>query len=290
MTAADFMALARERLSALYDVREGDNVIHLVIEETLHLSAHQQKFKMLKTLNPQEENKLMEILKRLEANEPVQYALGFADFYGMRLKVNRHVLIPRPETEELVDYAIKSLTPLSRSKTLSVLDIGTGSGCIAIALKKHLHGCEMMAVDASPEAISLAKENAGSLHCNVKFSVIDFLNESDWGEFNSFDAVISNPPYITKQEFSELMTRVKDFEPHIALIADNADPFVFYRMIATFAESHLTCNGHIFLEMNGDHSREIESIFKAKAYKTSVVRDLQGMERILTAIKIEGGY
>ncbi len=283
MTAVDFIALARKRLSALYEEREGDNVIHLVIEETLHISAQQRKFKMLKTLNPEEENKLMEILKRLETNEPVQYVLGFCDFYGMKLKVNRHVLIPRPETEELVGYAIKSLTPLSRSKTLSVLDIGTGSGCIAIALKKHLQDCEVMAIDASSEAISLAKENAESIHCNVKFSVVDFLNESYWDEFNSFDAIISNPPYVTKEEFSDLMTRVKDFEPHVALIADNADPFVFYRKIAAFGKKHLSDEGFLFVEMNGAHSDEIESIFKARCCKTSLIKDLQGVWRILEA-------
>jgi release factor glutamine methyltransferase len=222
-------------------------------------------------------------VKRLEANEPVQYVLGSADFYGMKLKVNRHVLIPRPETEELVDYAIKALLPLSKSKSLSILDIGTGSGCIAIALKKNLPGCKVTGIDVSRDAISIARENAENLHCHVNFSTVDFLDESRWQQFDTFDAIISNPPYVTKDEFSELMPRVRDFEPHLALIASHPDPFIFYRKIALFSKTHLNNDGIIFIEMNGTHAKTINSFFMEAAFKTSITKDLQGIERILAA-------
>ena len=138
MTVAGFIALAEESLTGVYDKRERENVINLVVEEVLHVSRHQMKFHMLNSCNSDIEHKLIEIVGRLAENEPVQYVLGFTNFYGLKLKVNKHVLIPRPETEELVDYAIKELMPLAKNKALSILDIGTGSGCIAITLKKHL--------------------------------------------------------------------------------------------------------------------------------------------------------
>ena len=165
-----------------------------------------------------------------------------------------------------------------------MIDIGTGSGCIAITLKKNLPDAEVLAIDKSEEAIEVAMQNDKRLNAGVDFLVSDFLNERSWESLGLFDAIISNPPYITRWEFLSLTERVRDFEPQQALIAEGEDPFIFYSAIAEFGRMHLKPSGYIFAELNSAHAKEIASIFQRKGYrKAAVVKDLQGNERILEA-------
>jgi len=325
MTLGKFVVFAKEKLSGNYDQRERDNVIGLLMEEMLGLTRHQLRVKLRDELSESSRAHLVQAADLLSKNEPVQYVLGFADFYGMRLKVNHHVLIPRPETEELVDYAIKTLradfssalggemsatggqrgssvsskphpltpqanagtSPANRRgrnaeiKQLHILDIGTGSGCIAIALKKNLPDAIVTALDSSGEAIAVASENAMLQRCDVKFIMKDFLDEKNWKALGAFDVMVSNPPYVTNEEFSEMLPRVKNFEPRQALIASGNDPFIFYRKMAEFGKKHLAPGGCIFLELNSAHAKQIASMFQKDYRETILKTDLQGRERIL---------
>ncbi|HXH20182.1 MAG TPA: peptide chain release factor N(5)-glutamine methyltransferase [Chitinophagales bacterium] len=285
MTLGDFITFAKHKLKHNYERRERDNVIQLLIEETLFIPKHQIKIHYPETLKENVRACLVQAADLLAKDEPVQYVLGFADFYGMRLKVNRHVLIPRPETEELVNSVIEVLMPFTRRKTLSILDIGTGSGCIAIALKKHLADARITAIDTRDESILVASENAMLQKCDVNFRVVDFLAQKTWKLLGRFDVVVSNPPYVTKDEFTEMIPRVRDFEPRHALIAFSDDPFIFYRKIAEFGKNHLSAGGYIFLELNSTHAREIAALFKKDYRRTIVRKDLHGKERILEVQK-----
>jgi len=286
MTVREFIEFAKRNLSAVYDPRELDSVLRLVLAEVLHISSHQIQLKLEDELSRNASARLNEIVGRLATHEPVQYVLEFADFYGFRLKVNRYVLIPRPETEELVDYAVKKLLASAQKKRLSVLDVGTGSGCIAIVLKEKLPECRLTAIDVSHEAIAVAQENAKKFGCDIDFRVVDFLEESTWDAFGQVDAIVSNPPYVTPAEFSEMEPRVKNFEPSSALTASGDDPFIFYRKAARFGMEHLSQQGILFFELNSVHATRIESILVKSNYKSSVIKDLHGRERILVATKI----
>lgn len=281
MTIAAFEAFAKEQLKNVYDQREINSVIRLVMEEQISIPRHHLIFHSQDKLDKKTFDRLMNAVMRLARHEPVQYVLGFADFCGMRIKVNARVLIPRPETEELTDYAVRVLLPIAKTRTISVLDIGTGSGCIAIAMKKKIPMCKVTAIDSSEDAMAVARANAARLHCDVNFITMDFLDERNWKSLELFDAVVSNPPYVTKEEFSELMPRVKKFEPRAALMAEGDDPFIFYRKIAEFGKAHLKTGGQMFLELNSLHAFLLAAIFTADSFKASIINDMQGAARIL---------
>ena len=287
MSLAEFTDTARRKLIPVCDDdREVNNILNLLLEEVLHLKKSQVKAHEKNELKETDAQKLLSILQRLQKNEPVQYALGVADFFGMRFKVNQHVLIPRPETEELVDFIIKTMLPVSLQGNLRMMDIGTGSGCIAITLKKNLPEAEILAVDKSEAALDVAMQNDKALDAGVDFLLSDFLDERSWESLGVFDAIISNPPYITRFEFATLMQRVRDFEPQQALIAEGDEPFIFYSKIAEFGKKHLKPSGYIFVEVNSMHAKEIASIFQRNGYrKIMTVKDLQGNDRILEARK-----
>ena len=285
MTLEDLTAKARKTLEGVYDIRERENVIDLLIEEHFNIPKHRLRLNMQEDFNHESTKEFMHLLERLKKNEPVQYVLGFSDFYGMKMKVNKHVLIPRPETEELVGHVIKQLGHLSKKCTLSILDIGTGSGCIAIALKKYLPSCKVTGIDVSEEAIGVAIENATKENSRVDFFVKDFLSEKNWSSLEIFDVIISNPPYVTEAEFQTLTPRVKNFEPRKALIAEDRDSFIFYNKIAVFGKTHLRKGGRIFLELNSSYSKAIKAVFKVASYHTAILNDMQGNERILDVQK-----
>lgn len=240
--------------------------------------------------------KLEDILDQLKTGKPVQYILGTTEFYGLPFKVNPAVLIPRPETEELVEWALASVgsgqlavgskkfaVGGSQLAALHILDIGTGSGCIAISLKKNLPGANVSAIDISPEALATAKENAELNEVNVNFIEADILNNSEIETPNS-EIIISNPPYVTLHDKTQMHSNVTDFEPHTALFVPENDPLIFYKAIAEFAVKNLAPGGLLFFEINESYGAETVELLKDKGFVNIELRkDMSGRDRMIRA-------
>jgi len=207
--------------------------------------------------------------------------------------VNEHVLIPRPETEELVEWVVteiwnKKLEIRNKkvsNSTFTILDIGTGSGCIAIALKRELQKAELYAIDISNDALLVAKQNAADQKAEINFLQLDFLNERQWSLLPSFDFIISNPPYIPENEKDKLAKNVVDHEPDVALFVTDNDPFIFYKKFASFADNHLKEKGKIFVEVHEDYSKGVQKIFEEKNFKIEIKKDIYGKDRMVKAYK-----
>lgn len=260
-----------------YDEREANNIFSIIEDDVFGLKVN---------LNEKDIARLNRIIVRLNKNEPIQYILREADFYGLKFKVSNRVLIPRPETEELVNAAIqyvKKTKQKTKNNNLSIFDIGTGSGCIAIVLKKYFPEANVTAIDGCNDALSVAQKNAAFHDAAITFIYEDFLDESKWSTINKFDVIISNPPYITIEEAKNLDDKVRKYEPAVALIALHSNPFIFYEKIALFGLNHLQKNGKIFCELNAKHAKEIAAIFQTKNYTTEIIQDLQYQDRMLVA-------
>jgi release factor glutamine methyltransferase len=227
-----------------------------------------------------DENKLLAIADRINQHEPIQYILGEADFFGRKFLVNTSVLIPRPETEELVRLIID----YSKKKNiLKILDIGTGSGCIPVTLALEIPGSEVYATDVSKEALAVAEQNAKRNGTRVKFIYSDILRESIPVE--GLDIIVSNPPYIAKREMQDMRQNVIDFEPHLALFVPNDDPLLFYRRIISKSRSVLNKEGLLAFEINERFGKDVADLFLTSGFKeVQVVKDLSGKDRIAKGI------
>ena len=222
--------------------------------------------------------KFMDALKKLIDHVPVQHIIGKAWFYNLSFTVNKSVLIPRPETEELVLEAINFLK-LHKSK--NVVDIGTGSGCIPISIKKNVTDAIVTSLDVSHGALELATKNALDNNVDIHFLNFDFLEEKNYDLLPKFDVIISNPPYIPENEKHILDKNVTMYEPHLALFVPQNDPLLFYKKILIFAEEHLEEGGQIFLEIHEDFAAATATIFTEKKYTVTIKKDMQGKERML---------
>jgi release factor glutamine methyltransferase len=226
--------------------------------------------------------KLTEKKEELLLNKPVQYVMGNTTFYNMQLQVSNKVLIPRPETEEMTNHIIN--TYRFEQKQLGVLDIGTGSGCIAIAIKKNLPSSKVIALDVSEDALDIARTNAISNKTNIQCTHFDFLDESRWPELLQFDIIVSNPPYIPLNEKEKMAKNVVDYEPHNALFVPDNNPMLFYEKIARFGRSHLNYNGKVYVETHEDYAKEVAALFTAAKYQQVITKkDLFGKERMIIA-------
>ena len=227
-------------------------------------------------------NQLLPLIKRLNNHEPVQYVLGSAWFCGNKFRVNSSVLIPRPETEMLVEEALKLKSP---DDEFSILDIGTGSGCIAISLALMFPKATVVGVDVSEEALAVARQNAKHLNAQVNFLNHDILNK-DFGD-ETFDLMVSNPPYIGESEMPTIARNVIDYEPHLALFVKEPDPLLFYRAIAKVAMKHLNPRGLVLVEINERFGPETESIFRLSGLTDCrIIKDLSGKNRNVAARKV----
>jgi len=233
------------------------------------------------------------IIERLNNNEPIQYILGETEFYGRRFLVNDSVLIPRPETEELVKYIIKKQKNQFsvKRKQLSILDIGTGSGCIAISLAKELPNFIVSAYDISKNALETAKKNAELNKADVNFEKVDILKPPfihslfQYPLRHSFNIIVSNPPYVTKQEIYRMQKNVLDFEPHLALFVEDSEPLIFYEAIANFAFNNLTDNGLVAVEINEALGEETANVFRRKGFsEVEIIKDMHQKDRFVSAI------
>lgn len=269
------------RLTSLYEEREARNIGAIVFEDEFEV----RNFNREDPLKEDQVQRLEDITSRLLQNEPLQYVLGQADFYGLKFKVSPAVLIPRPETEELVYLALED-TAHRAGEQLKVLDIGTGSGCIPITIKKKRSGWMVSGVDISESALAMAKTNAQLNEVDVDFFKCNILEESDWPEV-AFDIILSNPPYIPPSEKQLMPPQVLAFEPDLALFAPQEQPLVFYLKILSFAERYLNVGGWLYFECNEYNGEELlQTIKQGGVFEAQLHQDMSGKDRMMVVRKI----
>ena len=267
------------QLQKIYSLSEATAITDWVFEKMASLKRSDILKNPEKIITPAADKLIQKTLQELLLHKPVQYVLGEAWFYRMKFKVNEHVLIPRPETEELVEQLIKDRK--SKLTDPAILDIGTGSGCIPIAIKKKLPASKVTGIDVSSDALTLANENAALHNAHISFIGLDFLDESTWPSLPLFDIIISNPPYIPINEKAELGKNVADFEPHLALFVPDDSPLIFYEKIAAFGRDHLLPNGKIYLEAHEDYAKETAALFGSHYQTVMIKKDMYGKERMI---------
>jgi len=274
-------------LAPLYESDEAKTLFSLAAEQVLAMSPSRLMMKKDAAVSFINMQKLLSILNDLQIGKPIQHILEEAHFYGLVFKVNENVLIPRPETEELVEWIISvcgtqfSVDSFESPKKLSILDIGTGSGCIPITLKKHLPNTQIATLDVSADAIAVAKQNAKQIGVEINFITADILT---FQSEKKFDIIVSNPPYIRDLEKIEMHNNVLLHEPHLALFVSNENPLVFYKAIAEFAKTNLKPNGQLFFEINEYLGKETVDMLDGKGFKNIELRnDMQGKDRMVRA-------
>ena len=270
-TLSDKQSEYLKALSAVCDQAEARAITLWILEEVLHVKGPKLSLERFMVLTTHQEEVLDEHLQRLLKYEPVQYILGYAEFYGLKFKVSSAVLIPRPETEELVELIGEEID----DPNLSILDIGTGSGCIPITLKKHIAQADVTGLDISEDALQIARENAQSNGVNVTFIKMDILHEVPTGKY---DVIVSNPPYIGYDEKEKMNDNVLIHEPHLALFSE--DPLAFYKRIAEIAPAILNPKGKIYLEVSEFRANEVADIF-SKLGHVKIRKDMSGKDRIV---------
>jgi release factor glutamine methyltransferase len=312
MKLKDLSSLFTTGLEALYHANEAHAMFLMVIDHQLGLNKSDYLLKKDTVVNAIDAEQMKYLLQQLQKGIPIQYVIGETYFFGLQFKVNSSVLIPRPETEELVEWVLEKAERLPQSsgyaerqtpnaKRLSILDIGTGSGCIAISLKKNLPEADVFGLDISAESIITAKENAVLNKVDVKFIEQDILNipisnlTSQISNLKSpisirntqYAILISNPPYITHDEKSDMHTNVLSNEPHHALFVSNEQPLIFYEAIADFASTNLQNNGLLFFEINEFLGKETVDLLYDKGFKNIALRkDMQGKDRMICCEKV----
>ncbi len=269
-------------LYELYDNREAANIADMVIE---YVTGQQKTDRIIhKTipLNFQQQEQLENLTQQLLQHKPVQYVLQEVWFAGMKFFVNESVLIPRPETEELIDWITQEIKH-NKIIVKTMLDIGTGSGCIPISLQKKNQALNITALDISKDALKVAEKNAVNLSADIIFICSNFLDENNWKKLPIVDLIVSNPPYIKQSESISMQKVVTDFEPHLALFVSDENPLIFYQKIALFGKNHLSKNGKIFVEINESLGKDVAAIFKKEHYEIELRKDMYGKDRMLKA-------
>ena len=266
-----------DALGRRYDAQELETIKRALCTELLGVSALAFYTKDTLSLTPDQEALLEDALKRLENGEPLQYVIGSTPFCGLTFKVDSRVLIPRPETAELVDWVAKD----AGSKG-SLLDVGTGSGCIAVSLAHRLLGWKVQGWDISDGALEVARENSRLNGTEVEFRKVDILNAS---ADSSFDVIVSNPPYVMESEKAQMEDTVLEFEPHLALFVSDSDPLLFYRAIAEFGHRTLNTGGRLYFEINPLLVEDMKEMLMGAGYRDVQVRnDIFGKPRMIKAI------
>lgn len=282
MTILEFKRYFKSELSELYTEAESAQLYSIFLYEKTGFDNFQQRRFANQELLISDEEELQEITSELKTGKPYQQILGHTEFYGKKFFVDENVLIPRPETEELVELAISKIKNLkSKIQNLKLLDVGTGSGIIPITLKKHFKNAEISAMDISEKALEIAKKNADFHKTEINFIQKDYLNTE---LTEKYDIIISNPPYIGIEENIEIEDSVKGFEPNIALFSPTSDALIFYKKIAKDGEKHLNENGMIFLEINQKLGKETLELFSNYS-ESRLIKDLSGNDRFVLAKK-----
>jgi len=282
-------ALIKE-LSSIYDEREASAIAAWVFEYITGWRKIDRVINKDSALSQEKIHQLNHFTNELMAHKPVQYVLNESWFDGMKLYVDENVLIPRPETEELMNwflYEADRLKVASDGKRMRVLDVGTGSGCIPIAIKKKRPSWEVYACDVSEGALRVAKRNATEQKVDIKFHQLNFLQESERSSLPTFDLIISNPPYIAVAEKESIDKHVVEYEPHLALFVPDDDSLVFYKHLADFGESHLAHGGFMMMEMHYAQANLLKNLFSQIGYEVEVRKDMHGNDRM---IKVSGEW
>lgn len=271
----------KKELEELYHARETESMAYILLEYVLNNSKNQIQLNRTENITNDHFNQIDTYTQELKTSKPIQYILGETVFYDLTFKVNEHTLIPRQETEELVHAIINE----NQQEGLHILDIGTGSGCIPISLAKNLQKALISSADISAKAIEKAKENALLNQVDINFMHRDILN---WKKFDwdNFDIIVSNPPYVTETEKSKMDKNVLDHEPHTALFVSDHDPLIFYRTIAEFALLHLKKKGKLYFEINESLGPEMVALLEKYEFESiHLTTDINGKNRMVSAIK-----
>ena len=263
------------KLEPLYDVLEAESFFYIVLESYHKLKRIDVALQPNLEITLEQKSYWDKVLQQLQNYKPIQYILGKTEFFGLPFYVNENTLIPRPETEELVDWILQSLP-----KAQSVLDIGTGSGCIAISLKKNMPQVKVYALDVSEQALKIAEQNAQVNNVDIQFIQQNILVLQDIPL--SFDCIVSNPPYVRELEKAAMKPNVLNFEPHLALFVEDTDALLFYRKIAHFALKHLKPNGKLFFEINQYLAQETIAMLAALNFKNiQLKKDIYNNDRMI---------
>ena len=271
-----------EALSQIYDIGEVESFFYLILEEKRELKRIDLALNPDLTFSAEEIQIWNSILEQLQQEVPIQYLLEKTSFYGLNFEVNSAVLIPRPETEELVEWIITTQDPRPKAQDLKILDIGTGSGCIAIALAKNIPNAQVFAIDVSEKALVTAQKNANSNEVNITFMKKNILETEDLEQ--QFDIIVSNPPYVRELEKKEIKKNVLDNEPHLALFVEDNDALLFYRKITELAQKNLRNDGKLFFEINQYLGKEMVELLEKLNFKNIELRkDMYGNDRMIKA-------
>ena len=274
-----------EELLGYYPETEVTSFFHLLCESLLNLTRVNISLSLYQVVSGKKYHKFQIAIERLKIYEPIQYIIGETQFYGLNFNVNKTVLIPRPETEELVDWIIKEN---EAKNEINILDIGTGSGCIAIALAKNLKNTKVFALDVSTEALDVAKKNAVNNEVDIEFIEHDILNVVLEIKNLKFDIIVSNPPYVRKLEKDLMQDNVLKHEPHLALFVDDDNALIFYKAITEFSKKHLSKNGQLYFEINEYLGDSTKVLLENENFKHVELRqDIKQKDRMLKGVKYE---
>ena len=286
MTLLEARKNLEKHLSKIYSAKECEKLFFILLEHHCGYSATDFFADKNSMLTPDEVEWLNESIARLKRNEPVQYVVGHTYFCGLKIKVNPSALIPRPETEELVSLITQQLKEKSFADA-SILDIGTGSGCIAIALKKKFPSSKVSALERSPDAMAVAKKNASLQDAAINFIEADILNPGNALEKNLFDIIVSNPPYVLLKEKKTMSASVYDYEPTEALFVPDKNPLLFYEAIAEIANAHLRKGGRLWFETSEDRADDVAALLKKKNFTlVKIHTDMSRKKRFVSCMKL----
>lgn len=281
MTFKEIKSSFHNNLSPFFDEQEIDSFFYLVLEKYHQLKRVDLALQPDLKVSESELEQWKFVLEQLKTQKPIQYILGETFFCDLIFKVNEHTLIPRPETEELVYWILEEVKNKNNSNS-TIVDIGTGTGCIPISLKKNLPESTVFGIDISEEALKVANENAKTNEVDVQFMQKNILETSDLQ--NQFDVIVSNPPYVRQLEKAEINTNVLAFEPHLALFVSDEDPLIFYRKITELAQQNLKPNGLLFFEINQYLGKETVELLQNLGFKSIELRkDIYGNDRMIKA-------
>ncbi|MGZ9676545.1 peptide chain release factor N(5)-glutamine methyltransferase [Flavobacterium sp. GNP001] len=282
MKIRDYRAYFIQELTPICSAEEAESFFYIILEDLQQLKRVDLALSPDLSLSEDQLNQWNAYLTQLKLEIPVQYVLGKTNFFGLDFEVNPAVLIPRPETEELVDWIIESQKETAKDLNLRIIDIGTGSGCIAISLAKNIPNAQVTALDISIDALATAKKNAQNNQVDVVFKNQNILETNDLQE--QFDVIVSNPPYVRDLEKVEIKKNVLDYEPHLALFVENDNALIFYKKIAELAQKNLKPNGFLFFEINQYLGPEMIGMLKDMGFKNiALKKDIYGNDRMICA-------
>jgi release factor glutamine methyltransferase len=279
--------LAKDSLKTLYEERELDSIIYILFEHYLGFSRKEYIIMTDILVDAKVTQKIKEAIRKLKCSIPIQYIIGEAHFYELNFLVDNNVLIPRKETEELVHWIINDFSAQEKKQNKhNIIDIGTGSGCIAIVLKKNLDFADVTAIDISEKALNVAKKNADLHHTSIKFINHNILLKKTYNSFGQYDIIVSNPPYIEEKDKPIINKNVLNYEPHQALFVPDNDPLIYYKAIIDFSLIKLKKEGKVYFEINEKFGKEVINVLNDKGFSNIILKkDLNNKDRMISASK-----